>query len=207
VWLLVALILLNQSEVVRAQTAPPMQLKITILEGEGSLNNIRERTAREPIVQVEDENHKPVAGALILFTIHGQGPASATFGNNLLTYQTTTDAAGRATARGLVPNGQAGQFDVNVSATVGSETTSTVIHEQNFDPDATPQTEASHATKASHLGITLQNVAFIGVLAGIASVLTWSAVSSQPGPSSTSVSPGNGGVGPPQTSASAIRHR
>ena len=32
-----------------------------IVEGEGAINNIRLRTAREPIVQVEDENRKPVA--------------------------------------------------------------------------------------------------------------------------------------------------
>src|SRR5579863_6856916 len=38
-------------------------LLITILDGEGALNDIRKGTAREPIVQVEDENHRPVAGA------------------------------------------------------------------------------------------------------------------------------------------------
>ena len=56
--------------------AAPMMLHITILDGEDSLNNIRERTAREPIVQVEDENHKPVAGALLLFSIQNGGHRS-----------------------------------------------------------------------------------------------------------------------------------
>ena len=44
----------------RAAATPP---RIEVVEGDGAINNIRQRTAREPIVQVEDENHKPVAGA------------------------------------------------------------------------------------------------------------------------------------------------
>ena len=53
------------------EAAPPAPaLRIVILEGEDVSNNIKERTAREPIVQVEDENHKPVAGAAVLFTRH-----------------------------------------------------------------------------------------------------------------------------------------
>ena len=138
-WLLLVVVTLDQTGIARAQNTPPMQLKITILDGEGSLNNIRERTAREPIVQVEDENHKPVAGALILFTIHGDGSAGATFANNLVTYQTTTDAAGRATAKGLQPNGQAGQITINVTATVGPVTASTTIHQVNAEPEAGTQ--------------------------------------------------------------------
>jgi hypothetical protein len=41
--------------------APVHTLNLVIVEGDGVINNIRQRTAREPIVQVEDENHKPVA--------------------------------------------------------------------------------------------------------------------------------------------------
>src|SRR5271163_2790014 len=53
--------------------APPPSLRIVILEGEDVSNNIKERTAREPIIQVQDENHKPVAGAAVLFSIDSQG--------------------------------------------------------------------------------------------------------------------------------------
>src|SRR6202161_2399484 len=58
---------------------PAHKLNLVIVEGEGAINNIRQRTAREPIVQVEDENHKPVAGAAVIFTLPGQG-AGGTFG-------------------------------------------------------------------------------------------------------------------------------
>ena len=44
---------------------PPAKLNIVILEGEGATNNIRQRVAREPIVQVEDENRRPLAGVAV----------------------------------------------------------------------------------------------------------------------------------------------
>ena len=58
----------------------PQGLQIEILDGDNALNNIQQRTAREPIVQVTDENHKPVAGALVLFAVrenpNGAGAAT-----------------------------------------------------------------------------------------------------------------------------------
>ena len=39
-------------------------LNLVVVEGEGQINNIKQRSAREPVVQVQDENHKPVAGAI-----------------------------------------------------------------------------------------------------------------------------------------------
>jgi len=53
---------------VYAQDQPaPTKLNIVILEGEGAINSVRQRVAREPVVQVEDENHKPIGGAAVTF--------------------------------------------------------------------------------------------------------------------------------------------
>ena len=57
---------------------PAHKLNLLIVEGDGAINNIRQRTAREPIVQVEDENHRPVAGAAVLFLLPSRG-AGGTF--------------------------------------------------------------------------------------------------------------------------------
>lgn len=199
-WLLVMVLMSGQMQSLRAQAAPPMQLRITILDGEGSLNNIRERTAREPIVQVEDQNHKPVAGALILFTVHSEGDAGATFPNGMTTYQTTTDVAGKATAKGLSPNGHAGAFTITVTATMGALTAEAIIHQQNVEP------VANKVVKPHHNLATAGNIAFIGALAGIAAALTWGAVNSNPGPKTTTIAPGTSGVGAP-TGPAAIRRR
>lgn len=200
-WLLVIVLLTAQTAIVRAQNAPPMQLRITILDGEGSLNNISERTAREPIVQVEDQNHKPVAGALVLFTIHGQGDAGATFSNGLTTFQTTTDAAGKAVAKGLTPNAHAGSFTISVTATMGAVTAETVIHQQNIEPSV----PVSKIVKPHRALVTAGNIAFVGVVAAIGAVIGWSAANANSGPGTTTIQPGTGGVSAPTGAAQTGR--
>jgi hypothetical protein len=107
-------------------------LYINILEGEGALNNIRQRDAREPVVQVTDENHKPVAGVALLFLIHaGASGGSATF-NGGLTLSTTTDAQGIAHAAGLQV-AHTGSFTISVTASVAGQVVATaVIHQAVF---------------------------------------------------------------------------
>src|ERR1700683_1413663 len=77
--------------------APAHTLNLVIVEGDGVINNIRQRTAREPIVQVEDENHKPVAGAAVLFLLPEHG-AGGTFADGSHSLTVTTNSAGRASA-------------------------------------------------------------------------------------------------------------
>jgi hypothetical protein len=148
-----------------AQAGAPMALHIIILDGENALNNIRERTAREPIVQVEDENHKPVAGALVVFTIRRSvtGAGGTFAGAETLTVITGLD--GEAVAKGLQPNTTAGSYTITVQASVGTVTTSAVITQTNLlgppAPDqqqqnnpGTSQTTAgtSGTTGTSHVG-------------------------------------------------------
>src|SRR5215813_6869743 len=106
--LLAVLISLPLAPVAGAQEAPP-KLNIVIVEGDGAINNIRQRTAREPIVQVEDENHKPIAGAAVVFLLPDQG-ASGVFANGSHTLTVMTDSQGRAVARGFHPNGVQGKL-------------------------------------------------------------------------------------------------
>jgi len=133
----------------------PQKLMIAILDGDGALNNIRQRDAREPIVQVTDENHKPVAGALVLFTIHsGAGGAGATFdGAQTLTVRTGQD--GIAHASGLQLAKSPGSFTISVSASaavaagvvvVASEV---LIHQSNIIGALTTSTASSSAGSAS----------------------------------------------------------
>ncbi len=206
-WLLLLAFTLNQTVIAAAQTAPPMQLRITILDGEGALNNIRERTAREPIVQVEDENHKPVAGALVLFTINGQSGAGATFANSLATYQTTTDAMGRATAKGLLPNNQAGEITIAVTATVGALTASAVIHQQNVDPGPSTSPAKSHVPSQHHSPVNLGNVALVGAAAAFGVILGWTVATRGSGSSNTTITAGTSGVGAPAAQQPALPHR
>ena len=86
-----------------AQAPEPKQLTISILEGEGAINNIKQRTAREAIVQVQDENHKPVAGVAVTFFLAEHG-ASGVFANGSRSMTVLTDTNGQAAMRGMTPD-------------------------------------------------------------------------------------------------------
>src|ERR1035437_2705000 len=60
-----------------------MELNIVVVEGEGAINNVRQRAARAPVVRVEEQNHKPIAGAAVAFTLP-TGGASGEFSNGAL---------------------------------------------------------------------------------------------------------------------------
>ena len=111
-----------------AQVAP--MLNLVVVEGEGAVNNIRQRTAREPVVQVQDENHKPVAGAIVVFTLPSNG-AGGTFANGARLLTVTTDNQGQAVARGLRPNGIKGQFQIRVNASHNGQTAAISIAQTN----------------------------------------------------------------------------
>src|ERR1700722_8322429 len=124
-FLLAGCLALPYPAVVFAQE-PAHKLNLVIIEGDGAINNIRQRTAREPIVQVEDENHKPVAGAAVLFLLpdHGSG---GTFADGSHSLSVTTNAQGQATAHGMHLNNVQGQFQINVTASYNGMTATTTI--------------------------------------------------------------------------------
>lgn len=106
------------------------KLNIVIVEGEGAINNVRQRVAREPIVQVEDENRKPVAGAAVTFLLPNDG-AGATFSDGARSLTTVTDNNGRAVARGLRPNNVDGQYQIRVNANFQGQTATATITQTN----------------------------------------------------------------------------
>jgi hypothetical protein len=110
--------------------ATPNMLNIVIVEGEGAVNNIRQRLNREQIVQVEDENHKPVAGAAVVFFLPNQG-AGGTFPGNSSSFTTTTDQNGRATSRGIQYNGVPGMMQIRVTASYRGLMATSVITQTN----------------------------------------------------------------------------
>ncbi|GIU75295.1 MAG: hypothetical protein KatS3mg004_2382 [Bryobacteraceae bacterium] len=93
----------------------PEELRIVIVEGDQAILNVRQRVAREAIIQVEDENRKPVAGALLTLTAPRDG-ASVVFSNGLNNITLTTDEMGRAVVRGMRPNSVQGRFTIRITA-------------------------------------------------------------------------------------------
>jgi hypothetical protein len=167
------------------------QLNLVIVEGDGAINNIRQRTAREPIVQVEDENHKPIAGAAVVFLLPDQG-ASGVFANGSHTLTVTTDATGRAVAHGFRPNNVQGQLQMRVTASYQGKTANATISQTNAIGGA--------AAGAAGAGISAKLIAIIAIAgaaaAGGAIAATRGGHSSTT-PQTTTITPGAGTVGAP----------
>ena len=118
--------------VLPAQTLPT-QLNIVVVQGEGAINNARQRVTREPIVRIEDENHRPIAGAAVVFTLPTQG-ATGQFGNGSQNLTIMTDKQGQAVAHGLKLNGLPGNVPIQVNVSFRGLTARTVITEISVLP-------------------------------------------------------------------------
>lgn len=176
-----------------AQEQPaPTQLNILIVEGDGAINNVRQRTAREPIIQVTDENRRPVAGAAILFMLPDSGP-SGVFTGGGRTLATKTDSTGRAVAKGLQLNKEQGKFQIQVQATFQGVTASATIAQVN----------AVLTAGAAGGGISAKMIAILAAVGG--AVAVGAVVATRGGDSTTSppsnpttISAGTPTVGGPQ---------
>jgi hypothetical protein len=201
--LVVLLLLFEPVAPLKAQSmpdnAPPSSLQIVILDGEGALNNIQERTAREPIVQVQDEKHRPLAGALVLFAIHGgAGGAGAAFEGGASTLSVLTDANGVAHAAGLLANNLQGSWQIQVTASMGNLKTTTVIHESNVPPSPQSQTNNAPKTKPStHWPFSKPVTITIAGGLVVAGAVIYYVVADLNSSSGTKITTGTGTVGAP----------
>ena len=178
------------------QPAPARKLNIVIVEGEGAVNNIRQRTAREPIVQVEDENRRPVAGAIVVFTLPDRG-ASGVFLDGSRTLTVTTGPDGRAVARGFQPNNVEGKIEMRVTASQSGAAPATAT--------ITQTNQAAGAAAAG--GVSGKLIAILAIAGGAAAGGIIAATrgggngdqrSIPPPPAATVLAPGSATVGPPR---------
>jgi hypothetical protein len=178
-----------------AEAPPAPQLQITILEGEGALNNIKQQTAREPIVQVQDENHKPVAGALVIFTLPQSGP-SGTFADGSTVFQEQTDAMGRVTTSEISPNKVIGKYQIQVDAKYHGLSAHASVNQQNY-----MGSNISTVSTAGHAAFPIKAVLIVAALGAGAAVAAVAATQSG-GSHGTAIT-----AGPPTVGAPSIRRR
>jgi hypothetical protein len=89
----------------------PASISIAVLEGEGVTSNTRQRVSRDPVVKVEDDDRKPLAGAAVVFALPVSG-TSGEFYNGSKTLAVVTDQSGLAVARGLKTNQVPGKLQI-----------------------------------------------------------------------------------------------
>jgi hypothetical protein len=181
-----------------AQAPPAPQLQITILEGEGALNNIKQQTAREPIVQVQDENHNPVVGALVIFTLPQSG-ASGTFADGSTVFQGHTDALGQVKTSAISPNKVIGKYQIQVDARYHGLSAHSAVTQQNY-----MGSNISSVHAAGHAAIPVKAVLIVAAVA--AGVAVGVVVATQNGGSpGASVTPSTSTVGAPPAPTLARR--
>ena len=164
-----------------AQDTP--RLKIIIIEGEGATNNIKQRTAREPIVEVQDENNRPVGGALVTFALPNYG-ASGTFQGGSKVFSFTTGADGRAAGSGFQPNTAKGDLNIQVRAQSNGQTANAEIHMKNI----------SGLGPGMSTSAKVWTVVAIAAGAAVIGVVATRGGTTPPGAQSTTISPGTGVV-------------
>ena len=133
----------------------PLRLTLIVAEGAGAINNIKKRSARETVVRVQDENHKPVAGAAVLFLLPSDGPG-ASFADGATSATVVTDKQGQAQLPRMQANQWAGSFRIRVSASYQNLQSSTEITQTNVAAVRPPIVHAGISAKA------------IGIIAGVA---------------------------------------
>lgn len=126
------------------QTMPPAMaqdtdeqppFRIVVLEGEGSINNIRQPVNRGAVVLVEDENKNPLAGVAVTFYLPSEGP-SGVFPNGSRTLTVFTDDKGLAASRGIQFNNLVGLMKLRVTASLFSQSSNAVVTQTNVSSAA-----------------------------------------------------------------------
>ena len=121
---------------VPAQPIPPSQLpveqslKIRVLAGNDEMNDLQRNVMAPLVVQVEDQNDRPMDGAEVVFRFPISGPG-AVFTGGKTSATVRTNAGGQAAATNWTANGQVGTFEVHVTASYGNQIGETTLKMTN----------------------------------------------------------------------------
>ena len=101
-------------------------LKVTALAGNQDMNDLERGLMAPLVIQVLDQNDRPVEGAEVVFRFPLNGPGATFRGGN--TSQTVrTDGRGQAAAMNWMANNQVGTFTVRVTAAYGNQLGETTV--------------------------------------------------------------------------------
>lgn len=105
-------------------------LRILVLAGQGGQNDLQHGIMSPLVVQILDQNARPVEDAEVVFRFPQGGPGAA-FAGQKTSQTTSTNGDGQAAASGWTANGQAGRFEVRVTALRRNEMGSATVEMEN----------------------------------------------------------------------------
>jgi hypothetical protein len=155
-----------QSPAAQPQPQLPVQqsLKVLVLAGNGEMNDLERRVMAPLVIQVLDQNDRPVEGAEVIFRFPLDGP-SATFPGGKNSLSVRTNGNGQAPALNWMANGQVGTFQVHVNANYGNQ-----VGEATF-PMSNVTRVADEAKKPTHPSLWSHRWFKIAVIGGAAAAI------------------------------------
>ncbi len=150
----------------------PARIDLVVVEGEGVTNNVRQRVTHGPVVRVEDDDHRPVAGAAVVFALPVSG-TTGEFPDGTKILTVLTDKTGLATAHGFKANDIPGKLQIYVTASFHGLRARTLINQfveaqagaKVQRPDL-PSAKSSNKWKWILLGVVAAGGAGAGVYFG-----------------------------------------
>jgi hypothetical protein len=167
--LALSLVFVQSSELLASQSAAEVQaegLRLTIVAGQGATHNVSQRVGSQVIVEVTDENNRPVTGAVIGFLLPETGPGGI-FSNGINALSLVTDTTGRAVA-GFTPNDIVGSFEMIVTASFQGRSATATVSQSNVRDNQNPvrpaRTDVDTGTRDTG-GISTSTIALIAAAA------------------------------------------
>jgi hypothetical protein len=174
----------------------PQAINLVVIEGEGENMKIGERAPKPPLVRVEDENHKPIAGAAVIFTLPTEGATGDFGGSKTLTV--VTDSQGEAAGKGLKVNMLPGKLPIYVNASYRGLTAKATI---TASVTAPPGAKTGGGGGGHGTGKIIAIVAIIGAAAAGGAIYAThsgggtSTPPAPPAPTPIGITPGTGTIG------------
>ena len=176
----------------------PTALNVVVVQGDDATGKVLQKASQPPVIRVQDESEKPVAGAAVVFTLPTEG-ATGSFGDGSKTVTLITDARGVASAQGLRFNQIPGKVPVHVNVSYRGLTARAIINQFS---------EAPAGYRPGGGGGSGKTIAILTVLGAAAAGGAYYALSQNKStapptaapapPSAIGVTPGTGSIAPPR---------
>jgi len=170
-------------------------LKIRVLAGEGEMNDLERRVMAPLVVQVVDQNERPMEGADVVFRFPLNGPG-AVFQGGKTSVTVRTNAGGQAAAVNWMANGQVGTYDVHVNASYGNQVGEATVSMTNVTRITEAEKKTKHESLWSHRWFKIAVIGGVAAGVGIGVFLATRGGSKSSG-STVTIIPGSPTVGAP----------
>jgi hypothetical protein len=170
-------------------------LQIFILEGNGATNSLVQPMPSMVVVEVRDENSRPVEGAEVVFELPATGPGGR-FSEDQSVRMARTNSQGQAGVT-FVPNSVMGRFNIKVSATLGNRRGQAAISQSNALRPASSSAEKRRAGKLLNWKVLLIASGVVGVVVVVLATRGGSSSARAAPPPTITLTPGTPTFGTP----------